>query len=152
MKNGTKLINKINNKEVVVVGKSFMNNGKRTWECVEFEDGTRLSVEEVERFYEEVKEVEIKEIPKFKVDGMKNANAIGVKVYDFNKDTVEVGYRLINGKEVRKTVKKYTYKDGSWEFYLRIGYKNICVHDFQLTMTDEFIKEEFSNFKRYKAI
>ena len=52
MKNGTKLINKINNKEVVIVGKSFMNNGKRTWECVEFEDGTRLAVEEVERFYE----------------------------------------------------------------------------------------------------
>ena len=152
MKNGTKLINKINNKEVVVVGKSFMNNGKRTWECVEFEDGTRLAVEEVERFYEEVKEVENKDIPKFKVNGIKNANAIGVKVYDFNKDTVEVGYRLINGKEVRKTVKKYTYKDGSWEFYLRIGYKNICVHDFQLTMTNEFIKEEFSNFKRYKAI
>ena len=152
MKNGTKLINKINNKEVVVVGKSFMNNGKRTWECVEFEDGTRLAVEEVERFYEEVKEVENKDIPKFKVNGIKNANAIGVKVYDFNKDTVEVGYRLINGKEVRKTVKKYTYKDGSWEFYLSIGYKNICVHDFQLTMTDEFIKEEFSNFKRYKAI
>ena len=152
MENGTKLINKINNKEVVVVGKSFMNNGKRTWECVEFEDGTRLAVEEVERFYEEVKEVENKDIPKFKVNGIKNANAIGVKVYDFNKDTVEVGYRLINGKEVRKTVKKYTYKDGSWEFYLRIGYKNICVHDFQLTMTDEFIKEEFSNFKRYKAI
>ena len=152
MKNGTKLINKINNKEVVVVGKSFMNNGKRTWECVEFEDGTRLAVEEVERFYEEVKEVENKDIPKFKVNGIKNANAIGVKVYDFNKDTVEVGYRLINGKEVRKTVKKYTDKDGSWEFYLRIGYKNICIHDFQLTMTDEFIKEEFSNFKRYKAI
>ena len=152
MKNGTKLINNINNKEVVIVGKSFMSNGKRTWECVDFEDGTRLSVEEVERFYEEVKEVENKDIPKFKVNGIKNANAIGVKVYDFNKDTVEVGYRLINGKEVRKTVKKYTYKDGSWEFYLRIGYKNICVHDFQLTMTDEFIKEEFSNFKRYKAI
>ena len=93
MKNGTKLINKINNKEVVVVGKSFMNNGKRTWECVEFEDGTRLAVEEVERFYEEVKEVENKDIPKFKVNGIKNANAIGVKVYDFNKDTVAVGYR-----------------------------------------------------------
>ena len=152
MENGTKLINKINNKEVVVVGKSFMNNGKKSWECVEFEDGSRLAVEEVERFYEEVEEAETKDIPKFKVNGIKNANAIGVKVYDFNKDTVEVGYRLINGKEVRKTVKKYTYKDGSWEFYLRIGYKNICVHDFQLTMTDEFIKEEFSNFKRYKAI
>ena len=45
MKNGTKLINKINNKEVVIVGKSFMSNGKRTWECVEFEDGIMLVVE-----------------------------------------------------------------------------------------------------------
>ena len=40
------------------------------------------------------------------VDGYKNANAQGVKIYNFSKDEVEIGYTLISGKEIRKTVKK----------------------------------------------
>ena len=151
MEKGTRLINKLNNKEYIVSGVSVMNNGKRSWECIEFTNNTRVNKEEVERFYEVVEvNKEIKEIPKFKVDGYKNANAQGVEIYNFSKDEVEIGYTLISGKEIRKTVKKYTFKSGEWCFYIKIGYKNICVYDWQITMTDEWIMEEFNNFKKYK--
>ena len=151
MKKGTKLINKLNNEEYVVNGTSVMSNGKRSWECIEFTNNSRVSMEEIEKFYEVVENnVITNDIPKYKVDTYKNANAQGVKIYNFNKDEVEIGYTLISGKEIRKTVKKYTFKNGEWCFYIKIGYKNICVYDWQITMTEEWIKEEFKNFKKYK--
>lgn len=152
MEKGTRLINKLNNKEYVVCGTSVMSNGRKSWECIEFTNNTRVNKEDIEKFYEVVgTNKEVKEIPKFKVDGCKNSNARGVVVYDFNKDTVKVGYTLINGKKIVKTVKKYTYKNGEWAFYINVGRNSICVRDYQLTMTDEWIKEEFKNFKKYKA-
>ena len=151
MKKGTKLINKLNNEEYVVNGTSVMSNGKRSWECIEFTNNSRVSMEEIEKFYEVVENnVITNDIPKFKVDAYKNANAQGVKIYNFNKDEVEIGYTLISGKEIRKTVKKYTFKNGEWCFYIKIGYKNLCVYDWLITMTDEWINEEFKNFKKYK--
>ena len=148
---GTKLINKLNSEERIVIGFSSMSNGKRTWECAELDNGSRIAINEIEANYNIEENNEVKEIAKFKVDGTKNNNARTVKIYDFSKEEVKIGYTLINGKEVRKTVKKYTFKNGEWCFYIKHGYQNICVYDWQIIMTDEWMKEEFKNFKKYKA-
>ena len=148
---GNKLINKLNGKKNTIIGFSSMSNGKRTWECVELDNGSRIAINEIENSYKVEVNNSDEEVAKFKVDGMKNNNARCVKIYDFNKEEVKIGYTLINGDEIRKTVKKYTFKDGSWCFYIKHGYRNICVYDWQITMTDEWIKKEFSSFKKYKA-
>ena len=154
MKKGTILRDKFSGRFFTTTGEiSTMTNGKRTWECIEFDNGSRVSVEEVERLFEvveEVKEAE-QEIAKFKVDTLRNSNGRGIKIYNFNKETVDVGYITVNDKIFRKTVKKYTFKDGSWCFYIKKGGRNICVYDWQITMTDEWAAIEFSRFKKYGA-
>ncbi len=154
MKKGTILRDKFSGRFFTTTGEiSTMTNGKRTWECIEFDNGSRVSVEEVERLFEvveEAKEAE-QEIAKFKVDTLRNPNGRGIKIYNFNKETVDAGYITVNGKIFRKTVKKYTFKDGSWCFYIKKGGRNICIYDWQITMTDEWAAIEFSRFKKYRA-
>ena len=154
MKKGTILRDKFSGRFFTTTGEiSTMTNGKRTWECIEFDNGSRVSVEEVERLFEvveEVKEAE-QEIAKFKVDTLRNSNGRGIKIYNFNKENLDVGYITVNDKIFRKTVKKYTFKDGSWFFYIKKGGRNICVYDWQITMTDEWAAIEFSRFKKYGA-
>ena len=154
MKKGTILRDKFSGRFFTTTGEiSTMTNGKRTWECIEFDNGSRVSVEEVERLFEVVEEAKEadQEIAKFKVDTLRNSNGRGIKIYNFNKETVDVGYVTVNDKIFRKTVKKYTFKDGSWCFYIKKGGRNICVYDWQITMTDEWAAIEFSRFKKYGA-
>ena len=157
MKKGTILRDKFSGRFFTATGEiSTMTNGKRTWECIEFDNGSRVSVEEVERLFEVVEEAKEskeaeQEIAKFKVDTLRNPNGRGIKIYNFNKETVDVGYITVNDKIFRKIVKKYTFKDGSWCFYIKKGGRNICVYDWQITMTDEWAAIEFSRFKKYGA-
>ena len=133
-------------KQLNILKKMCKNSGIKL-ETIEYRSPY---VEDEIKKREEAKEAE-QEIAKFKVDTLKNPNGRGIKIYNFNKETVDVGYTTVNDKIFRKTVKKYTFKDGSWCFYIKKGGRNICVYDWQITMTDEWAAIEFSRFKKYGA-
>ena len=59
MKKGTILRDKFSGRFFTATGEiSTMTNGKRTWECIEFDNGARVSVEEVENGFKLVGETE----------------------------------------------------------------------------------------------